>query len=72
MHINNASALCLLYERAVFGLAKANLSERFRDIDTQALGHKKPTVCRRRLMIAGAMPSGQSHELKSRVITWWH
>ncbi|WP_063654010.1 head completion/stabilization protein [Candidatus Arsenophonus triatominarum] len=41
MYINDDSALCLLYERAVFGLAKANLSERFRDIDTQALGHKK-------------------------------
>ncbi|HGJ5877306.1 MAG TPA: head completion/stabilization protein [Arsenophonus sp.] len=41
MHINDDSALCLLYERTVFGLTKANLSERFRDIDTQALGHKK-------------------------------
>ncbi|HGJ5854952.1 head completion/stabilization protein [Arsenophonus nasoniae] len=70
LQINDDSALCLLYERAVFGLAKANLSERFRDIDTQASGHKKadslsPTIddYRRDALWAIARIKGQSHNV---------
>lgn len=40
-HINADSELTLLYRRAVYGLTKANLTERYRDTDTTDSGEKK-------------------------------
>ncbi|WP_340610784.1 head completion/stabilization protein [Xenorhabdus bharatensis] len=39
--VNGESELIYLYHRAVFCLTKANLTERYRDIDTTASGTKK-------------------------------
>lgn len=41
MVVNNVSELEILYQRAVFSLTKANLTERYRDIDTTSSGEKK-------------------------------
>ena len=70
MHINGVSELCLLYELTVFSLAKANLSERYRDIDTQSLGQKKadsllPTIDYYRRDAIGPLPVS-----KVKAITW--
>ncbi|MEY0268889.1 head completion/stabilization protein [Morganella morganii] len=40
-HIGNESELVLLYRRAVYSHAKANLTERYRDTDTTGSGEKK-------------------------------
>ncbi|HEI8004592.1 TPA: head completion/stabilization protein [Morganella morganii] len=69
-HINNDSELMLLYRRAVYSEAKANLTERYRDTDTTDSGEKKAAALgettddlRRDVQWAIQRIKGESHNI---------
>lgn len=69
-HINNDSELILLYRRAVYSEAKANLTERYRDTDTTGSGEKKAAALgetvddlRRDVQWAIQRIKGESHNI---------
>ncbi|EPU3934625.1 head completion/stabilization protein [Morganella morganii] len=69
-HINNDSELILLYRRAVYSEAKANLTERYRDTDTTDSGEKKAAALgetvddlRRDVQWAIQRIKGESHNI---------
>lgn len=57
-HINNDSELILLYRRAVYSEAKANLTERYRDTAPPTAAKRKPPLWVRPWMTCAVMCSG--------------
>ncbi|HCU2394884.1 head completion/stabilization protein [Morganella morganii] len=69
-HISNESELVLLYRRAVYSHAKADLTERYRDTDTTDSGEKKASALgetvddlRRDVQWAIQRIKGESHNI---------
>lgn len=69
-HIGNESELVLLYRRAVYSGAKADLTERYRDTDTTDSGEKKAAALgetvddlRRNVQWAIQRIKGESHNI---------